>query len=117
MDLTADGQLTIRFNKPILEPKIKINSPIGRRLRGLKDAVAKNSLLYDINEVVSLRVANAEDEDILDKHLCGVFLDEVDTDTLKMQVDFCTPNDLTKSIIDPDVLEIVFSLPSLIVDA
>ena len=34
-----------------------------------------------------------------------------------MQVDFCTPKDLTTSIIDPDTLEIVFSLPSLIVDA
>ena len=67
--------------------------------------------------MVSIRVAFEDDEETLNKRLCDTKLTKVNAKELKIVLDFCAPSDLSQSILDYDVLEVVFTLPALILDA
>ena len=42
---------------------------------------------------------------------------QTDSQSLTIEIEFCKPSDITLEIGQPDVLEIVFTLPALFIDA
>ena len=65
-----------------------------------------------------MKIKDADiDDDVLDKGMCDYSLREVDDMTLQFAIGFCNPRDISNEITEPDILQITFKLPELIVDA
>ena len=68
-DLKADGTLTISFNKEIIEPNIILGDP-----DEYAASQANSRLLtkkYPVEEVIKLRVIDADLDDTVNKSICG----------------------------------------------
>ena len=73
---------------------------------------------YKIDEVVSfaIRDANFQDE-YTDKSINSFSLMQIGNDTLTFSVQFSDPNSISQDLLDPDILDIEFLLPQIIIDA
>ena len=109
--MTADGIMTMRFNKPVLMPNIKTSTSGDESKRALQGEIT-------VEDFVEMRIKDADfaDEE-LDKGMCSFFLDEVDETLLRIGIEFCNPSDITEELQEPDILQIFMRAPEMIVDA
>ena len=95
--MTADGIMTMRFNKPILMPSIQKT--------GNDDDTRRDLQSISVQDFVEMRIKDADiDDDELDKDMCNFILEEVEDTFLKIGIDFCNPSDITNELKEPDIL-------------
>ena len=72
--------------------------------------------MSEIEEVISLRVTEIDDDAHLDKTIESFILDSIESTGMTLSVYFSDPSQVTKNILEPDTLEIVIIKPELIIE-
>ena len=112
VEISTLGKMTLSFNKPILDPQIKIGSDASNSgSRSLSNG------LFDIREAMDFLIRNADEDRDLDKSIEDVTLDRFEEQTMEMSLKFSEPKSITRNIAEPDILEIFIKMPQLFVDA
>ena len=102
LSLSDTGNLTIVFNKPVYLPPIEIYQ-LDEKIRFLESS-------YTIQEVLSVSVDSAfHENDSPETRIDDYKLTRMTETAMDVQIDFNMPGQITRSKIEPDILQIAFT--------
>lgn len=130
-DVSATGNLTVRFSKPIIVPPILTkdqkleqtnqtavdSSEAQRQLESLEDGGKDDEFYYEIEDIIGLRVQSdffIDESDAI--KISRFWLTRITEQVLEVSIDFLYPTNITQSIPDPDNLVITFKNPLVFID-
>ena len=111
IEISVDGVLTMKFNKPIIMPNIRQKDDAENSLRALQGQA------IELEDFLEVRVLDQDIELDLDLEICRLDLLGLTEMEMSIAIRFCQPQDITVDITVPNVLEVVFKMPALIIDA
>ena len=109
------GNVNMKFNRKILKPRIEILSD----RRALQDSPESGLIIpkVKIEDFLRLEVSFEDFFESYDKSILGYTATSVDEYSIKFNVRFGEPSEMSTDINTPDYLRIEFLMPELIVDA
>ena len=111
IEISVDGVLTMKFNKPIIMPNIRQKDDAENSLRALQGQA------IELEDFLEVRVLDQDIELDLDLEICRLDLLGLTEMEMSIAIRFCQPQDITVDITVPNVLQVVFKMPALIIDA
>ena len=113
MSLSATGNLTIIFSRPLILPPIEVRNVTNHTERELSAKRRAISIKEVLNITVESDYYTPDDEKIIVKNY---FATRISEKSLDIQLDFLYPQALTKSAIYPDELRIDFKHGEIFMD-
>jgi len=109
--MKADGRLTVTFSKSVILPNITLSASQDSPKRALGQQA------YSIQDIVSLKVKDADEDESQDKTIKSFTLEKIDALSLELKVFFANPSAISADIKEPDSIVIEFTLPGFVIDS